>query len=404
MLVVAAVLSLVTFSSAVRFDPCPPDATITETGRGWMSQLKDSTLLGDLTIPGTHDTGSYSFTENWYVGAAKGARWRFYSGTQCMTLLQQLNSGVRFLDLRVATASDDTSSLLLFHGSSYIKTVTAESLFTVVKDFLTNYPKEAIFARVKWDNGESDGSLVKSTLTSSGLHSLIMEMSSSKLGPMQLKDVRGKFILIKEVYTETDPKFYTYTWADAASGVTLRDDWENKQLLADSQDSKWVTDWTHVKDTVTTATDNAFYITFFSGSSWGATHVAQATDSNTENVPGTEPLEVAESANPYIKQQIGDATWDKLGVIAMDFPPADLIQKLVQINDQHKDDAAAAIPDATAATTTEPDIGPIVQGGTVGDDDDEPTPPTTPSPSGSGANAFQVPFVVLAACFVVLLG
>jgi len=68
----------------------------------WMSTLLLSVpdvTLGDIVIPGTHDSASYSIPA-----------YKFYSAvgrTQNVSVLEQLHRGTRFLDLRIAGSAND---------------------------------------------------------------------------------------------------------------------------------------------------------------------------------------------------------------------------------------------------------------------------------------------------------
>jgi len=65
----------------------------------WMVDIPDDVLVTALSIPGTHDSGCIDGP----LGLAK---------TQNLDLAEQLNSGIRFLDIRLARYQDD---LLVHH-------------------------------------------------------------------------------------------------------------------------------------------------------------------------------------------------------------------------------------------------------------------------------------------------
>ena len=72
------------------------------SSQDWMGLLDLSTdpKLGDLTIPGTHNTGTWDATRD--------------SKCQSLNIRQQLEYGIRFFDLRLAVSGDD---LRIWHGS-----------------------------------------------------------------------------------------------------------------------------------------------------------------------------------------------------------------------------------------------------------------------------------------------
>jgi 1-phosphatidylinositol phosphodiesterase len=66
----------------------------------WMADLPDETLMSDITIPGTHDSCAKSNIP--------------YVRTQNLSITEQLEAGIRFLDLRLRVHDD--GELYLYHG------------------------------------------------------------------------------------------------------------------------------------------------------------------------------------------------------------------------------------------------------------------------------------------------
>lgn len=73
------------------------------TTKQWMSALPDTTNLAALSIPGTHDTMSYNGDITWTLTKP-------LAQTQTMSLYQQLEAGIRYIDIR---AKDN---LNIYHG------------------------------------------------------------------------------------------------------------------------------------------------------------------------------------------------------------------------------------------------------------------------------------------------
>lgn len=80
--------------------------TTSVSGHNWMSGISDSTALTDITMPGTHDSG----TRNVDLPA--------WSKTQTLSITEQLNIGVRYFDLRLEHVSDVYYNAQIVHGSS----------------------------------------------------------------------------------------------------------------------------------------------------------------------------------------------------------------------------------------------------------------------------------------------
>ncbi|MER6999125.1 phosphatidylinositol-specific phospholipase C [Streptomyces sp. NPDC000410] len=97
----------------------------------WMSGIDGGRSLGSLTIPGTHDSG-----------ARFGGPW---SECQNTTIAQQLDSGIRFLDIRCRVTG---GSFAIHHGASYQNMMFGDVLIAC-RDFLAAHPAETVLMRVK---------------------------------------------------------------------------------------------------------------------------------------------------------------------------------------------------------------------------------------------------------------
>jgi 1-phosphatidylinositol phosphodiesterase len=104
----------------------------------WMKYLKDDVLLGELSIPGTHETMSF------YGGDAVEC--------QSMALRFQLESGIRVLDIRCAIIrsgqNGENSFFNIYHADIYQRETFDGVLDTVVA-FLKGHPSETVLMRVK---------------------------------------------------------------------------------------------------------------------------------------------------------------------------------------------------------------------------------------------------------------
>lgn len=113
----------------------------------WMKNIPDNTLLSDINLPGTHNS------------ATKYVQFAFISQCQKSSIYEQLNIGVRFLDIRVEEAGN---RLKLVHSfcNCYSPADKKKLLFSedVVEDcskFLKENPSETILFSLKRDNGSS---------------------------------------------------------------------------------------------------------------------------------------------------------------------------------------------------------------------------------------------------------
>lgn len=104
----------------------------------WMTALDGSKSIADISIPGTHDTGTYKL-EPVNLG---------FSKCQNMDINQQLEFGIRYFDLRV------TDDMNIEHGGIPCY-VSFDNITQTACTFLKNHPKEALIFEITGDNFHS---------------------------------------------------------------------------------------------------------------------------------------------------------------------------------------------------------------------------------------------------------
>lgn len=109
-----------------------PSAAATALGtQDWMAGLGDPTPLQRMTIPGTHDSG-----------ARQGG---LYVACQNTSIAEQLDSGIRFLDVRCRVTG---GSFAIHHGSFYQNLMFGDVL-AACWNFLAARPSETVLMRLK---------------------------------------------------------------------------------------------------------------------------------------------------------------------------------------------------------------------------------------------------------------
>ncbi|MGW1763530.1 phosphatidylinositol-specific phospholipase C [Streptomyces sp. NPDC002073] len=107
--------------------------------RDWMGALPAATPLTRLTIPGTHDSGAL------YGG--------LYVACQNITIADQLNAGIRFLDVRCRL----TGGSFAIHHAAFYQNLMFGDVLAACWNFLAAHPGETVLMRVKQEySGESD--------------------------------------------------------------------------------------------------------------------------------------------------------------------------------------------------------------------------------------------------------
>jgi hypothetical protein len=119
----------------------------------WMSKLDDAVKLKDLNIPGTHDSLSYRNNyDNALYNSDEGFSWpnNLYKHapsyqTQSANLRNQLDSGIRYLDLRIGNKDGFMTAR---HGNRDMLT-RFDVMLKTMATFLSLNPNETLFVRLK---------------------------------------------------------------------------------------------------------------------------------------------------------------------------------------------------------------------------------------------------------------
>lgn len=120
----------------------------------WMANVADGRKIRDLSIPGTHD--SFTFTLNPLVGTVTGK-------TQFYDIPTQWAAGVRCFDFRLDRMSsadkavayaNSGGDLGLFHGPIFLRTVFRNAL-EEISDLLKKHPTETCIIVLKFEGNSS---------------------------------------------------------------------------------------------------------------------------------------------------------------------------------------------------------------------------------------------------------
>lgn len=153
----------------------------------WMREIPDNYMLGQISIPGTHDSGA-TYYSSWF------------GQCQLLSIDQQLREkGVRFLDIRCAI---NKNSLHVYHGS--IK--QADSLGDVIEAcrlFLADNKSETVIISLKKELDKDSEEKFEDIFYHQYYNSTPSIWYTKDCIPI-LKDVRGKIILFRR-YTNANP-------------------------------------------------------------------------------------------------------------------------------------------------------------------------------------------------------
>ncbi|XP_031752885.1 PI-PLC X domain-containing protein 1 isoform X2 [Xenopus tropicalis] len=213
-----------------------------DENKQWMSQLPEHLWdipLYNISIPGSHDSMSYCLDKmsplepelpillsvlDKLVPCLARATILRWAKTQVLNVTQQLNAGVRYLDLRIAHRPDDPSPALYFAHGLFTHITVKEAFLEILAWLLTN-PTEVVILSCR---------RVQDFTLEHHLHLIycIYSVFGSKLCPkhdmptLRLMWNMGYQVILS--YDDTMAQFYDflwpsvpYWWADTTSVSTL---------------------------------------------------------------------------------------------------------------------------------------------------------------------------------------
>ncbi|MEO7093894.1 MAG: hypothetical protein ABI175_11630 [Polyangiales bacterium] len=294
----------------------------------WMRDCGDDWSLAEISVPGTHDSGARDETLAAGVGLVVGGG--MTGGTsapmaaatfacQEMTIGQQLEAGIRYLDMRLAVHgfSDD---VLHVHHTFVDQRVGFESVLRDLAAFLGAHPTETIFLCVKHEKygGELHNGIDFDVAFDRYFRGP-REQWFAKVTrlPGTLADVRGQIVLLRRF--DIKPKYEPMGvpvpgWPDnqegdvdggsihvhdVYAGVTIEDKWSRLCAVLD----------------VTKATP--LHKVFIN-------HVSAFL--------GLAPKDLARILNKRLRERLAADPGGPLGIVVMDLPDAPLIEAILAAN------------------------------------------------------------------------
>jgi len=256
----------------------------------WMAKVPDDQSLAHMSIPGTHES------------CAQYGGW--ISQCQDTSITDQLNKGIRFLDIRCRVFND---IFTIHHGIVYQKIVFGQVLNECL-EFLNNHPTETIIMRVKQEYSEA----------SNDEFNKIFDVYRKEKGYKgdyfgdrmytdyrvpNLGEVRGKIVIVENVYGLPGIRWGSLDKQDDYNVPTLfhmKDKWEKVRSHLDKS--------AHDHN----SGSRTMFLNFATGSG------------------GLFPMTVARYLNKALYSFLGSTVYDFMppkgngfshyGIVAMDFP------------------------------------------------------------------------------------
>jgi len=273
-----------------------PYGWIYSVSAGWMGRLPDTTRLKDISIPGTHDSGS--LFGSW-----------LHAQTQTWSILSQLKTGIRYLDIRCRANGSEFS---IQHGLVFQKLMFDDVMEDIVA-FLKEQPTETIVMRVKNEFIPKKGSQPFQEIWDNYVNLYANYFYRGDNSNATLGDVRGKIFVMCNADCNGfgmtyDEDSYIQDWYKITSEDHMFRIRKDLASISSKMDS--IVKFIDIADT---------------SSKWVLNHL-----SGTE---GMSPPSVAKITNPLAYSYIGKNSDKKnVGIIIMDFPGEKLVKRIFDTN------------------------------------------------------------------------
>jgi len=287
----------------------PPDPARTD----WMSALGDDRPLSLINIPGTHDSATrYIFPD-------------YFLQDQDTGILQQLENGYRYLDVRVALskAGDGLEMIHAFGtcrtgAAVWSKALTYDDVVADAMAFLDAHPRETVIFCVKPERSGDDTDAVRTLLEEKAAQAPERWFTENRIPT--LGEVRGRIVLCRRYEGSLGLNF---DWADQGDPTVLTEPvaaagMDTFTLAVQDRYHYGVADkWDAVQYTLrnTTAAENTFCLNFLSTAQGKLPH----------------PRRFAAQLNGlFLSEEL--TAGSRYGIILFDFADAHLAQAVIDTN------------------------------------------------------------------------
>lgn len=297
-------------ASRPKLPPSLAEKPIPVGPHSWMHKLPNNTKISRLSIPGTHDTCAFKSASS-------------FSKTQKKSLQEQLEAGIRFIDIRCRHIEN---VFAIHHGREFLDQFFGTDVRDVCINFLKANPSECIIMSVKLEHDEKD-------ITRSFEDTFDWYLKDHEkfwyLGDTvpNLGDVRGKIVLLRRFGAERRPKGINASpWRDNADFqippqgqpiMKIQDRYEVRNLFDSHINRKWESIYNLLNEAKSDPSDT-WYINFTSGSGGFKAY----------------PNAIAGRINYRVYDYIGPSPkfQNRLGTIVMDFPDDNMIPRIINLN------------------------------------------------------------------------
>ncbi len=247
----------------------------------WMASLNNETSLREVNMPGSHDTMAlYS------IGDLSGQ-------CQSLSLKEQLNLGVRFLDIRL---KENKNKLEAVHGIVDQK-ASFDMVTKTVEEFITNHPQEFLIMSIKEESKAVNSTIsfeesLKTYLTSD------IYLKGNDI-PEKVGDVRGKIMILSRYQNPTIGIPAFTGWADSQTFTMPNDIFVQDTFRITSKEQK--------QDEIVKCFNEAGH----------ALKINFLSAYRTDQFPPSYSVSAAADINPWINKEI--SKYNDRGIVLYDF-------------------------------------------------------------------------------------
>ncbi len=268
----------------------------------WMNKIDGKTLLSELSMPGTHNSCAL-YEPIYNLGKC-----------QNYTVFDQLNMGVRFLDLRVYI---EKGELMLAHGV-LPQCIALKDVLTQCYAFLEIHPSETVIMSIKNERRDSESDIAEYVKRNTDADR-DMWYTESKIPT--LDECRGKIVLLKRFNSDIiDGLDASRGWNDNASFIIEKDEF-----------SLFVQDRYTVKAPSEKKLAVCEYLSDCKSVSYGKPQLCICFTSGVlKGLP--RPFTVAESLNPFITEYASNGGKKFMGAVLTDFVNESICNAIINTN------------------------------------------------------------------------
>ncbi len=180
------------------FSLFPLSPLFADDNAAWMQRVADDAYISQLTIPGTHDSGTGHGFQG-FLGLMGGDS---YARTQDKSITEQWQSGIRCFDLRPCV---DGSDLRINHGSIQTKLTLSEA-FNTLCGLLDQHPTELAIVIIRHETDGDDGDASWNTKMKTMLKAEPVASHAVAFKPtLKMMEARGKLLILSRDAYDTTP-------------------------------------------------------------------------------------------------------------------------------------------------------------------------------------------------------